>query len=503
MSMSLNCSYRTFNDQPRMTQKSQAILFVLLTTLYFSCHPSEKHSLIYDKLNVCDAGDLDSTILCGAFAVFENRQTRVGRKINLNIIVIPALHKDLSKAPIFCFEGGPGVAVSSGAAFYSDSVNYYRLDHDIVLIDVRGTGASNPLHCRQLQLKAGLAQQFEEMYPEQDVKDCYDSLSQLADLRQYTTTNMAIDIEEVRKWLGYKKINIFGLSFGGRLAQVYMKLFPTSVENCVLWSPTTTSSRMPLYHATYAQASLNKVFEDCGADSSCHQAFPNLKSEFQTLMDRGKSRPFGYLVQSQAGQKTEVKIPWYAFHTKIRSLMYSPSGLREIPFIVHESYLNNWHPFISLFPADESYNKFIAEGLYLCVTCSEDVPFITKKESDSLSSGTFMGEYRVQQQMEACSHWTKGDIQEDFFEPVKSSIPTLVFSGDYDPVTPPSMAAQIVKTLSKGYLISIPTMSHTFDGLSNPECFDKMVVDFFNRPFEKPNTECIATMLPVGFKTAE
>ncbi len=471
--------------------------------LCYSCSRDNPESLIYKRLNECNSSELDPTILCGTFSVFENRQTNSGRKIDLNIIVIPAIHKNQSKAPIFCFDGGPGVAATNGASFYADSINFYRVEHDVVLIDVRGTGDSNPLHCRQLQFKEGLEQQFSEMYPVHDVKDCYDSLSRLADLTQYTTTNMAIDIEEIRTWLGYGKINLFGLSFGGRLAQVYMKMFPASVENCVLWSPTTTSSRMPLYHAQYAEASLTKLFEDCKSDSLCNRTFPNIMAEFNDLVERGRKKPFVYPYKNQHGEIKEVTIPLYSFHTKIRSLLYMPFGLRQIPFIIHESYLGNWQSFISLFPSESSYDDFIAEGLYLCVTCSEDVPYITKQQADSLTQGTFMGDYRIQQQKNACRNWTQGIVPDNFFEPVTLDIPTLVVSGYFDPVTPPSMAEQIVQHLTNGYLITIPTMSHTFDGLSNPECFDKMVVDFFNKPDTRPADTCIQQMLPDKFKTRE
>ena len=339
------------------------------------------------------------------------------------------------------------------------------------------------------------------MYPTQDVKDCYDSLSKLADLTQYTTTNMATDIEEVRKWLGYGKINLFGLSFGGRLAQVYMKMFPASVESSVLWSPAITYSKMPLSFARDADESLNKLFEDCKNDSLCNATFPNVKTEFNSVIARGKSKPFTYKLKSETGEIREVTIPWYSFHTKIRSLMYMPAGLRKIPFIVHQSYLENWQPFISLFSQNSSYDDFIAEGLYLCVTCTDDLPFITKEEEDSLTKGTTMGNYRIDQQRNACNHWTKGVVPDNYFEPLTSDIPTLVFSGYFDPVTPPYMAETIVKTLSKGYLITIPTMSHTFDGLSNPECFDKMVVDFFGKPNAKPDSDCIKEMVPDKFKT--
>jgi pimeloyl-ACP methyl ester carboxylesterase len=433
--------------------------------------------------------------------VFENHTTSTGRKIDLNIVVIPAIHKNRKNPPIFYFDGGPGVAATNSTTFFADSLYGYRKEHDIVLVDVRGTGRSHPLHCRQLQYKEKLGDHFDEMYPIDAVKSCYDSLSKIADLTQYTTSNMAIDIEEVRTWLGYEKINLFGLSFGTRLAQVYMKMYPESVKSCVLWSPTTTSSKMPLYHAQFADESLEKLFKDCQGDSLCSDAFPDLRNEFQELMRRGREKPFEYSYTTNQGTTAEISIPWFAFHTKMRSLMYVPFGLRQIPFLIHQSWLGNWEPFLSLFPDTSSYDDFLADGLYLCVTCTEDVPFITSQEVEDLTYGTSMGDYRVRQQQNACSHWAKGTVPAGYFEPLTSDLPVLIFSGYFDPVTPPSMAQEILDNLANGILITIPAMSHLFDGLSNPECFDNIVLEFFSNPSARPDSECITDMLPGPYQT--
>jgi pimeloyl-ACP methyl ester carboxylesterase len=489
------------NVFPEQMKINLSLCILTLTALLFAnCSKPDSQLLLYERLKLCNSEGLDSTVLCGTLSVFENRQTRAGRKINLNITVIPAMRRDAAKSPIFFLEGGPGVAATFAAGDYADSINHYRLNHDIVLIDVRGTGQSNPLHCRQLQYKEHLEQQLEEMYPVVAVKDCYDSLSKFADLTQYTTTNIATDIDEVRKWLGYEKISLFGLSYGTRLAQVYMKMFPDAVESCVLWSPTTIYSRMPLYHAQFAQESLEKLFEDCKADSLCSRSFPNINEEFNTLHARGIEKPFRY---KSEGEEKEITIPWYAFHTKIRSLMYSPYGLRRLPYIIHESSKGNWEPFISLFPEGSSYDDFLAEGLYLCVTCTEDVPFISNEEVVSLTKDTFLGDYRVAQQRQACANWISGVVPEGFFEPLVSDIPTLIFSGYFDPVTPPSMAEQILRTLSNGHLITIAGMSHLYDGLANPGCFDRIVVDFFDNPSVKPNGDCTKQMMPGEYWTGD
>ncbi len=297
------------------------------------------------------------------------------------------------------------------------------------------------------------------------------------------------------------KIHLFGLSYGSRLAQEYMRRYPGSIETVVLHSPTSTGSRMPLYHAKYSQATLEKLFNDCAEDSSCRTAYPDLKKEFNALMSAGRKAHFKTSYTFSDGRTKQLSIPWEIFHTKLRTRMYDPGNLRLIPFIIHEAFKGNWKPFFSFYSEKESYSAFSAEGLYLSITCSEDVPFIKKREAKSLTKKTFMGNYRIQQQQNACANWSRGIIPNDFLQPVYSSIPTLILSGEWDPVTPVSMAKEIARYLPNSQLIIIPQMSHTFDGLSNEACFDNMVMEYIKDSGKsKVNSSCINTMTPPPYK---
>lgn len=474
-------------------------LIIIFIVLLSSQVYSQSH---YNNLRNCKVEGADDSVLCGTYTVFENHHTKQGRQIDLNIIVIPALNKESAKSPVFFFEGGPGVAVTKGASFFAQRNNPYRQNHDLVLIDIRGTGNSNPLNCQALQDKKDLREQFDVMYPAKSVKACYQSLSQKADLTQYTTTNIVRDIEAVRQWLGYGKIQLNGLSYGTRVAQEYMRRFPSSVESAVLISPTSTGSRMPLYHALFAQTALNKLFDDCSNDSLCKTYFSALKEEFNSLKQAGKKKPFNITYTLSDGRKTNLSVSWDAFQTKIRSLMYEPRTLRKIPFIIHEAHRGRWKPFISLYPEKGGYNDFIAEGLYLSVTCAEDIPFITKREAKRLTKDTFMGMYRIKQQQNACANWIRGKIPNDFLQYVSSNIPVLIIVGGYDPVTPVSMAKEIARYLPNSQLVVIPQMSHLFEGLTNEECFDRMVVDFIEQSGKsKINTDCVESMQPPSFET--
>ncbi len=470
-------------------------LFIIITANCFSQQRTLSSLLSYKLLS-----GMPDSVYEGYHEVFENRSTNSGKKISLYIIVIPSINKT-TRPPIFMIEGGPGLSVTSGAAFYADKKNTYRQNNDVVLVDARGTGKSNPLHCPSLQQKENLQQQLDEMYPTEKVKACYELLSKENDLKQYNTNNVVQDLEEIRKWLGYKKIHVYGLSYGTRVALQYMRIYPLSLASSVLWSPVPTYARMPLYHAKFAQKALEKIWDDCSSDSSCSKNYPGISSEFMSLIEQLKLKPAEYVFKDRAGTAEHITISWNAFQTKLRALMYTPAGIRTIPYIVHEAWRNNLQPFIDLFPKGKSFDDFIAEGFYLCVTCTEDVPFIKPSEISWEIQKTFMGNYRVEQQMQACANWNKGTIPPGFLQPVKSNAPTLIISGSFDPVTPTSWAKEIAKTLPNSTLVIIPYMSHLFDGLSNEECFDNMVVDFItNGNKQKLKTGCVNEMKPPGYK---
>ena len=186
-----------------------------------------------------------------------------------------------------------------------------------------------------------------------------------------TTTNAVRDLEDLRRWLGLGKINIYGLSYGTRVALAYMKMFPSSIASCILWSPLPTYARMPLYFARDAQQTLDRLFADCKNDPSCNGAFPALAGEFEALKNRWKAGPMRVSRPEASGQSRELSIPWDAFQTKIRSLLYAPAGLRQVPYLVHQAFIGNLEPFIALYPSGPDTSQFLAEGFYLCVTCTE------------------------------------------------------------------------------------------------------------------------------------
>ncbi len=158
-------------------------------------------------LKPCQVAGVESALLCGVLRVPENPQRPHGRKIELNIVVLPALEKDRQRVPLFDLAGGPGIAASGAASFFATAGQVHRQHRDVVLIDQRGTGQSHPLRCAEIESASPLS----PMYPVDAVRRCRSELQLDADLSQYTTRNSARDVDAVRAALGYSKIDISAL----------------------------------------------------------------------------------------------------------------------------------------------------------------------------------------------------------------------------------------------------------------------------------------------------
>jgi len=210
-------------------------------------------------------------VRCGHLQVPENWSKPAARKIVLNIIVMPKIGPGPEQPPVMWLEGGPGIPGTQSAALYSNELKFHRMQRAVVLFDMRGTGASNPLHCPKTESRLPLA----DMWNAADETACRRDLQQRADLSQYTTEAAARDVDAIRQALGFDKIDLMALSYGTYLAQAYMKLYPAHVRAVALMGSVPLGEKLPLHHAANAEAVLHLVFADCRVDPDCHRAFPH------------------------------------------------------------------------------------------------------------------------------------------------------------------------------------------------------------------------------------
>jgi pimeloyl-ACP methyl ester carboxylesterase len=444
-------------------------------------------------LERCRFEGVEEDLLCGLLPVPEDREQPSGRTIALRVVVVPALDPAPDAAPLFDLAGGPGVAATGAASFYAGPGTAFRRTRDVVLVDQRGTGGSHPLRCPALEALSPL----EEMYPVEEVRACRTDLERRADLTQYTTPIAAQDLDAVRAALGHERIDLWALSYGTLLAQVYVRMFPGRVRSAVLVGTVTLDRfRTPLGHAVAGQRALDLVFFKCQSDPACNAAFPELRLEWAALLERLHAGPIhARYLPPETSEERQIEIRHGPFAEIIRNLVGGTESGRRLPYLIHQAANGEWTPFLRrvLSGGGPAY----ADGLYLSIACPEGTARIAEEEVARYTAGTFVGEYRVREQIEACAEWPIAELPEGFFEPVIADIPVLLLTGEMDP---PAGGDAVAKHLPNGRHVVIHDLGHVPTGLSNMECYDQITLEFYERAAaEGLDLSCIKQMEPPPF----
>jgi pimeloyl-ACP methyl ester carboxylesterase len=440
---------------------------------------------------------------CGTYEVREDRARPSGRKIGLKVVVVPATAPERRPDPLVFINGGPGESATQAAAGLAHEYAKVLEHRDLLLVDQRGTGGSNPLDCTlygpDLQSFLG------DFFPQAAVRRCRAELEGKADLTLYTTSAAMDDLEEVRAALGYPAVNLLGASYGTRAALVFMRRHPASVRTAALQGVDPPSYPMPLDFARDAQRALDGVVGECAAERGCAAAFPRLaadvKAVFATL-ERGPVR--AEILDPQTGEPTEVALSRDLVAEAMRYLLYQSSGASMIPVLVHQAAAGDFGPLaeFALFGRREIVSSG-STGLYLSVTCAEDLPRIAPGEGERAATGTFLADYRLRQQRSACELWPRMTAPAGFGEPVVAPTPTLLLSGQWDPVTPPSQAEAALRHLPNAVHLVIPSGGHSYDGLQGVDCVTKLLADFVEAGSAKDlDTGCVASIRRPPFPTA-
>jgi pimeloyl-ACP methyl ester carboxylesterase len=419
------------------------------------------------RLQPCKVQEVPTQARCGTFSVYEDRGARSGRTIALHIVVIPAMRATFATEPVFWLEGGPGGAATKAAGPVSQNyLRSLRNDHDLVFVDERGTGKSNPLKCDDIGENPGnLDGYFGKLFPPQMIRACREKLEKTADLKLYTTAIAMDDLDEVRAALGYPRINLAGASYGTLAAQVFIRKYPEHVRSAFLVGIVTPGFMLPLPFAQAAQNALDLLLKDCSADLECHTRFPNLKDEFYGVLSRFDQGALKVKLTDPAIKRERfVTLERESYVEHLRALLYSTYGAGLIPYVVHQAYRNNFIPFGVVAERFNLGGPATSRGLYFSVTCAEAIPFITEQEIVVETRGTFLGDRRVRAHVTACAEWPKGEIPKGFTDPVKSEIPIVMFSGEADGSTPPWIAEAAVKLWPNGRQIIAPHTGHQIDG---------------------------------------
>lgn len=441
---------------------------------------------------------------CKEFDVAENPGQSAGRHITLHLAVIRSQAGRPEPDIVVMLAGGPGEAATEGfanTAAYSGLLRH----HHVLLLDQRGTGASNPLTCtktaKALQAQGDRAPAAETLRT--FTAACLAEVQDKADPRYYTTTIATGDLEQVRQALGAPPFDLIGVSYGTRMAQQYLMRHPEGVRSVVLDSPVPNALILGEDFAANLDAALKLDFADCEAAPACKQAYGDPMSSLYKLRDELQAHPRDVTFRDpRTFEPVSQKLNAGTLAVVARLFAYSPESAALLPLSIDAAAKGNVAPLLGqerLLESDLAGD--MDGGMAMSVICSEDADLLQERPEDA---GTILGNLLIDSMKAECAAWPHGTRPADFHAPLHSGRPVLILSGDRDPVTPPRYGAEIIKDLANARQLVLKGQAH---GEFARGCTPKLIEDFINDPRPgKLDASCLDRLGPtpayIGFNGA-
>jgi pimeloyl-ACP methyl ester carboxylesterase len=383
---------------------------------------------------------------CGVLKVPEDWSQPAGATIDLSVAVVPALNRRAAGAPLFLLAGGPGQGATAMYTSYAGAFARVNRNHDIVLVDQRGTGKSAPLSCD---------------YPDdwQATGDLMPALRQatLACLhkygdrvRFYTSSAAVADLAAVREALNMPAIDLYGSSYGTRVAQLYMRRYPKSVHAVILDGVTYPEQAIGPETPLDGQRALDLIVKRCGDSPDCAAAYPELQRDLDGLRRQfGPQKSMMTIDDPDSGLPLRIEFNRNMLNASLRFLSYSASQASLLPALIHRATQGGLAPLAAqTIMTARQVGDQLASGMQNSVVCTEDVPFFAAAAIDPAAiARTYQGGEQLDALLEICKLWPRGPVDADLHSPLKSDIPTLLLSGEADPVTPPVDAERAARGL--------------------------------------------------------
>jgi pimeloyl-ACP methyl ester carboxylesterase len=429
---------------------------------------------------------------CGELIVLEDRAKPNGRRISLHVAILPSYGMTSRPDPVIYLAGGPGgSALRDGFSEFA-----FTGERELIVFDQRGVGLSDPaLECSDLVWV--ILQQTEA----DGLRRCRErQVGKGIELASFNTTASAADVEDLRRVLGYEQVNLYGISYGSRLALEVMRRHPAGVRSVILDSVYPMGADIYADGAINAQRAFDTLFAGCAADDECRAAYPDLESHFYDLVDRLERTPYkAASIFGLGGSDVDGEMLIQLLFNR----MYVTWNLAGLPASLETFWrgelgeLDRWVEEL-LFPGPPLNLLGISVGAYYSVQCAESLPFIDNARLGTVDPGVkpvVAGAMDWQYLIDNCAAWDVPPAPAEFNRPVVSDIPTLLFAGTYDPITPPAWAERAADTLSASHVVIVPGMGH---GVVDVDwCIQGIVERFLDRPADAVRAGCVADLGPV------
>ena len=422
-------------------------------------------------------------VVCGYLTVPEDHSRPQGATIRLAVAIIKPSYSIPASVPVIDLQGGPGTQLLAylGPVLTPTALSNWQLgDRDLVLLDQRGVGYSQPsLGCQARET----------------LQACHDRLvRQGINLNDYNTIQNAEDVHDLVRALGYHQVTLWGTSYGTRLALTMMRLFPSDIRSVVLDSTSPPQVDIETGFPSATQRAFDTLFQGCAANPYCNQHYPNLQAVFARLVSSLNQHPATIQVtDAQTSQPVQGVITGDDVVNGLRNALYDTALIPKLPKVIYQFAHHDYSQAAAVSEAANAALGSDSVGMFYSVGCSEST--LTPQ---AISTSVQMVEPETRHyfltSLEAdyanCQLWHVQPVSAAQRQPVTSSIPTLILAGEYDPATPPAYGKLAAQTLTRSSFFLFPGTGHGVVGRNF--CSTSIFRSFLERPTEKLDTTCMS-----------
>jgi pimeloyl-ACP methyl ester carboxylesterase len=413
---------------------------------------------------------------CAYLRVAEDPTQPSGPAIELSVAVVPALNRRAAAAPLFVLAGGPGQAATDLYMSLAGAFARINRDHDIVLVDQRGTGKSAALSCDYPDDWERSGEELSVI--RQATRDCLSRYGER--VRFYTSSVAVLDLEHAREALGYREIDLYGSSYGTRMAELYMRKYPNSTHAVILDGVIDPRQAIGPDTPADGERALNLIVARCRGAPDCAAAYPELSADLDELRAKyGPGKTPLTLADPTSGEPLDVEFNRSVLAAALRFLSYSAAQASLLPTLIHEARIGRAAPLAAqVVMTARAVRYSIASGMQNSVVCSEDVPlFAVSPTQRRQMAETYLGTDQLDALEEICKLWPKGPVDPDLHGALVSDVPSLLLSGESDPVTPPAAAERLARGLSRHRHLILAGEGH---GQAATGCVPRLMADFLD-----------------------
>lgn len=429
----------------------------------------------------------------GYLSVPENWDNSNARVVKVAVSILRNFSNKPDAEAVVFIQGGPG---ASGIETIWSWINHpLRENNDIVLLDLRGTGFSQPRLCPDLGeeiLKILAKNQSEEEDEKQKTRaalSCKQNLlANEVNIRAYNSASISKDLNALKSQLGYKYWNVYAISYGTYVAQVYAAIYPNDIKTLLLDSTISDISSYYTKNTTGYMTSLFKVFKLCDENKECKSNYPDLERIYFEVIEDLEKHPITVSVDKNLVASGDFTFNSEDFKVAIQQALYNKDLIEVIPLLIYQFQNRNEGPLGNLVAA---FSKLLNMdyGVYYCTSCTEVLPNneIIDYHRDAVKYKNLKGGISFyKSDFDVCEKWNSNGrdslMNHDISQLIKNSFPVLILSGEYDPITPASNGVQAAEKFKNVSAIYGYTYGHTpsFTSIGS-----KIAKEFIGNPYRK------------------